>query len=404
MEGAPGTRGITSALQSLRLGGLVLVTDSERPERGGIVVAAAERTNDDLVNFMATYARGGLICLALTAERAERLGLEPIGHVDGLAREDYLVSIEARHGVTTGISAADRARTIQVAADPASGPDDLATPGHIFPARAQPRGVVSRPGWTEAALDLARLAGMAPAATFCQVLDADGEILVGEGLAGFAAERGLGQTTIGEIVLLRTRSECFVTLLTQSLVPTAHGDFVARVFLNQLDGKQHVALTLGELRTGGPALVRLHSECLTGDVFGSLRCDCGPQLDLALERIAAEGRGVLLYLRQEGRGIGIANKIRAYALQDRGRDTVEANLELGFPADKRDYGLGAQMLMALGVSRVRLLTNNPRKVDELTAFGLQVVDRIGLEVEPGPINRPYLETKKLKLGHFLTKV
>ncbi len=395
--------GIHEAVEAFRLGRIVMVTDPTRPERGAVVAAAAERTNDDTVNFMANHARG-LVALSMLPERAERLGLGLQGPPAGLERENYTVSIEAREGVSTGISAADRARTIQVAVEHHTRPEDIVTPGHVFPAIADPGGVVARAGWAEATLDLARIAGSKPAATFCHVLDDDGELATGEALTEIAERLALPQVSIAALIAHRMASESFVTLLTQATVPTAFGDFMARVFVDTLGGRQHVALTLGELRSSEPVLVRLHSECLTGDVFASQRCDCGKQLEEALRRIREAGRGVLLYLRQEGRGIGIVDKIRAYALQDAGRDTVEANLELGHPADSRDFGLGAQMLLALGVHRVRLMTNNPRKVNALASYGLDVVAREGLEIEPTEQTRKYLATKKQKLGHLLDKI
>ncbi|MCB9733192.1 MAG: GTP cyclohydrolase II [Deltaproteobacteria bacterium] len=382
---------------------MVLVRDDRAPQRGGVLVSAAERTSDDVVNFMAAHGRG-LVSLALMPDRLERLGLAPVSPDRGLARERYTASIEAKRGVSTGISALDRARTIHVAANPQSRPEDIVTPGHVFPAAAEPDGLIVRAGWAEAAVDLARLAGMQPAGAFCAVLDDAGEVTTGAALADFARTHGLVTVTIGELIDHRMASESFVTQQNQALLPTAHGDFIVRVFENGLTGRQHLALSCGEIRTGEPVLVRLHSECLTGDVFGSRRCDCGAQLDRALAAIHAEGRGVVLYLRQEGRGIGLANKVRAYSLQDAGRDTVEANVELGLPIDQRDYGVAAQMLHALGVARVRLMTNNPEKIDGLVAAGVEVVSREPLEVAPGAANRAYLETKKHKLGHLLDEV
>ncbi len=381
----------------------MLVRDTERPHRGGVVMTAAQRTSDDIVTFMATHARG-IISLALPARRLERLGIAPMGEVMDLEHERYTCSIEARVGVSTGISAADRARTVAVAIDPHAGPEALVTPGHVFPSEGDERGLLGRMGWSEAGLDLARIAGLSPAACYCQVLDDEGELAGPEGLDAFAQAHGLVSVTLGDIIAHRRAHESFVTLLSQSTLPTAHGDFVVRVFRDDLDGTQHMALTRGEVRTSEPVLARIHSECLTGDVFGSARCDCGDQLNHALARVASEGRGVVVYLRQEGRGIGLVNKLRAYALQDQGRDTVEANLDLGLPAEARDFTIGGQILLALGVQRVRLMTNNPRKVAGVTSVGLEVTERVSIEMEPTTASQRYLRTKKAKLGHILSKV
>lgn len=393
---------IAHAADTLRKGGLVLVKDPSRAGRGGIVVAAASRTSDDTVNFLASHARG-LTAVAMWPDRAERLGIplqrSPSGKIEDTER--WLVTVEARAGVSTGISASDRAATIQALARPEARPEDLTTPGHVHPVLADPGGVVFRSGLAEAAVDLVRAGGLEPIATFCQVLGDDGELLVGPGLDAFAARHSLPEVTIAELFAHRMASETFVRQLSQATLPTRHGNFLARAFENRLDHRQHLVLSLGETRSSEPLLVRLHSECLTGDVFHSLRCDCGPQLDLALAQVAEAGRGMVLYLRQEGRGIGLLDKIRAYALQDEGRDTVQANLELGLPIDNRDYGLAAQILHTLGVRRVRLLTNNPEKIQTLTQFGVEVVAREPLLVPPSDDNRDYLQTKKLKLGHLL---
>jgi len=395
---------IAHAADAFRRGQVVLVRDTTRPERGGVVIAAADQTSDDVVNFMATHARG-LVCVALLPERLERLGLVAAGRAADLERERLTPSVEARRGVSTGISAGDRARTIRVLADPQSHPEDLVCPGHVFPALADPGGVVVRPGWAEVAVDLARIAGVQPlAASFCRVLGDDGELLVGDALVAYADEHALRHVTLADLVAHRMSRESFVTQLGQSTLPTACGEFVVRAFQNRLTGQQHLVLSVGDLRSPEPALVRMHSECLTGDVFGSQRCDCGNQLHEALQRIQAEGRGAVLYLRQEGRGIGLANKVRAYALQDAGRDTVEANVELGLPVDLRDYGIAAQMLLALGVRRVRLMTNNPRKIAGLEEQGVEVVERLNIEFPPSDANHHYLATKKVKLGHFLERV
>jgi len=403
---------ISKAADALRRGGIALVWDPSFPERGGIVAAAASRTSDDTVNFFAGEARG-LTAVALPPERAERLGLLPQA-ADPRVRaafspapsdtERWLVTVEARYGVSTGISASDRAATILALARPDARSDDLSTPGHVHPTVCDAGGLVFKRGWSEAAVDLVRAAGLEPVATFSQVLGDDGELLVGDGLLTFAGRHGLPVVRVSDVLTHRMATESFVRQLSQATLPTRHGDFLVRAFENRLDSRQHMVLTLGETRSAEPILVRLHSECLTGDVFHSQRCDCGPQLDLALATVAAAGRGVVLYLRQEGRGIGLLGKIQAYALQDEGRDTVEANLELGLPVDGRDYGLAAQILHTLGVQRVRLLTNNPEKVSTLIQFGVNVAAREPLEIAPTDSNRAYLKTKKEKLGHLLTEV
>lgn len=398
---------IARAAAALRKGGMALVSDPQSPERGGIVVAAAASTSDDTVNFLAGHVRG-LTAVAMLPERAERLGLTLQRPADRLARpidpaegERWLVTVEAKRGVSTGISAADRAATIQALARADARAEDLTTPGHVHPALSEQGGVVARRGLAEAAVDLVRAAGFLPIATFCQVLGDDGELLTGEALRAFGARHSLAWVTLPDLLAHRMASESFVRQLSQATLPTRHGDFLVRAFENRLDGRQHLVLSRGETRSPEPLLVRLHSECLTGDVFHSLRCDCGPQLDEALRRVAEAGRGLVLYLRQEGRGIGLLDKIRAYALQDEGRDTVEANVELGLPIDGRDYGLAAQILHALGVQRVRLLTNNPDKIQTLVDFGVEVVAREPLEVPASAENREYLRTKKAKLGHLL---
>ncbi|TNF33634.1 MAG: GTP cyclohydrolase II [Deltaproteobacteria bacterium] len=395
---------IAAATDAFRHGQVVVVRDSQRPERGGVVVAAAAQTSDDIVAFMATHACG-LVCVALPHDRIERLGLVATGAPFDLARERLTASVEAKSGVSTGISAADRARTIHVLADVGSRPEELVSPGHVFPAVADPGGVVVHPGWAEVGVDLSRVAGVQPlAATFCRILGEDGEVLQGDALVAFAEDHGLPHITIADLVAHRMASESFVVQLGQSTLPTACGEFMVRAFQNRLTGQQHLALSVGDLRSPEPALVRLHSECLTGDVFTSQRCDCGNQLHEALRRIQAEGRGAVLYLRQEGRGIGLANKVRAYALQDAGRDTVEANVELGFSADLRDYSIAGQMLLALGVRKVRMMTNNPRKVAGVEAQGIEVVERVNIEISPSAENHHYLATKKVKLGHLLEQV
>ena len=392
------------ALDALRTGHMVFVVDPDRADHGAVLVAAAERVNEDIVNVMVTFARG-LLAVAITPERAERLALAPQGErPTGLMREHYTVSVEAKDGISTGISAADRARTIQVLADRHARPEDLVCPGHVFPSIAHPDGVLKHPGWSEAVLDLAQMAGLRQAMAFCHVLDEDGEHADEAHVRAMAAEHDVPVVSLGQLIAYRRATETVMTQVAQRTLETRHGSFLCRVFENRLDGKQHVALTVGDVRTPDAVLVRLHSECLTGDVLGSTRCDCGLQLATAMERIQKEGRGVLLYLRQEGRGIGLAAKIAAYALQDQGRDTVEANLELGFEADQRDFTIGAQMLAAIGVRKVRLMTNNPRKVAEIGSYGVAVETREPIEVDPSDANRSYLATKKAKLGHLLDKV
>lgn len=407
-----GADAIAKAADGLRRGGMALVWDPAQPERGGIVVAAASRTSDDTVNFLAGEARG-LTAVAMPPERAERLTLA-LQAADPRVRasfsppppdaERWLVTVEARHGVSTGISAADRAATIQALARPDARADDLSTPGHVHPTMCDAGGLVFRRGWSEAAVDLVRAAGLEPVATFSQILGGDGELLTGAALVSFGETHGLPLVRVGDLLNHRMATETFVRQLSQATLPTRHGDFLVRAFENRLDRRQHMVLTLGETRSAEPILVRMHSECLTGDVFHSQRCDCGPQLDKAMASVAAAGRGVILYLRQEGRGIGLLGKVRAYALQDEGRDTVEANLELGLPIDGRDYGLAAQILHTLGVQRVRLLTNNPDKVKTLEDMGIIVAERVPLLIAATDANRSYLRTKREKLGHFLDEV
>lgn len=395
---------LSQASEALRAGRMVLLTDRGRSRRGGVVALLAAKADPAAVNFMASEARG-LVAVAIEAARAEALGL-PLQAAASfeLGCENYTVSVEAREGVSTGISAADRAATLAAIADPATTPAMLVTPGHIFPSAALEGGVLARPGWAEACVDFARAAGTVTALAFCEVLDGGGELCVDAELAAFASKHGLPTLDIAALVAHRMSTEIFVEALSTAPIRTRWGTFDCHVFIDRLEQKQHLALSLGDISTAAPVLVRVHSECLTGDVLGSLRCDCGLQLSAAMQRIVAEGRGVMLYLRQEGRGIGLVNKVNAYALQDAGRDTVEANLELGFDADARDFRVGAQMLLALGAKEVRLMTNNPRKVSDLTRFGVTVVAREPIELEPGVHNTSYLRAKKEKLGHLLTKV
>ncbi len=392
---------IEEALEDFRAGRMVVVCDAEDRENEGDLVLAAQFATPEAVNFMAKEARG-LICLALTPERCDELGLDlmPAKNESSLGTA-FTVSIEAGKGVTTGVSAHDRARTIQAAIDPRTGPGDLRQPGHLFPLKAKPGGVLERTGHTEAGVDLARLAGLNPAAVICEILNDDGTMARVPDLVDYSRRHDLKMITVGDLIAYRRRHDKLVERVVETGLPTDFGDFHAVGFRSLVDGKHHVAMVKGEVAGAEDVLVRVHSECLTGDVFHSLRCDCGQQLEDALRRIELEGQGVLLYLSQEGRGIGLLNKLRAYRLQEEGRDTVEANLELGLPADLRDYGIGAQILVDLGLSSIRLLTNNPKKIVGLEGYGLRVTDQLPIEHPATPHNLDYLRTKRDRLGHLL---
>ncbi|MFP4348665.1 MAG: bifunctional 3,4-dihydroxy-2-butanone-4-phosphate synthase/GTP cyclohydrolase II [Thermodesulfobacteriota bacterium] len=394
---------IDKAIEEIRAGRMVILVDDEDRENEGDLTMAAEKVTPEAVNFMAKFGRG-LICLSLTGEKVDALELPMM--VDNNTSQfetGFTVSIEAKRGVTTGISAADRATTILTAVSDECTPGDLARPGHIFPLRARNGGVMVRVGQTEGSVDLARLAGLKPAGVICEIMDDDGTMARMPALEQFSQEHGIGICTIADLVEYRLRNESFVRPAAQAELPTLHGgEFKIIAYENSLDNLTHIALVKGEIDPEKPILVRVHSECMTGDIFGSLRCDCGEQLHKAMHMISHEGCGVVLYLRQEGRGIGLVNKLRAYELQQkRGLDTVEANVELGFKDDLRDYGIGAQMLVDLGVKKMRLLTNNPKKMIGLQGYGLSVVEQVPIEVPPNEFDLCYLECKKLKMGHTL---
>jgi 3,4-dihydroxy 2-butanone 4-phosphate synthase/GTP cyclohydrolase II len=392
---------VEAAIEDIRAGKFVVVVDDADRENEGDLTIAAQFATPDAINFMATHARG-LICLCLTPERCDELGLRPMAeNNEAPLQTAFTVSIEAREGVTTGISAADRSRTIQTAIDPNRGPTDLVHPGHVFPLRARPGGVLERTGQTEAAVDLARLAGLFPAGVVCEVMNEDGTMARVPDLAEFCEAHDVRMITVADLVEYRRRTEKLVERTVSVRLPTAYGDFTAVAFREKLTGKHHVALVRGDVEGAEDVLVRVHSECLTGDVFHSLRCDCGEQLAQALAQIGAEDRGVLLYMGQEGRGIGLLNKLRAYELQESGLDTVEANIELGFAADAREWGIGSQILADLGLTTIRILTNNPKKITGIEGFGLTVVEQVPIETPPNAENRRYLETKRDKLGHRL---
>ncbi|HVR36111.1 MAG TPA: bifunctional 3,4-dihydroxy-2-butanone-4-phosphate synthase/GTP cyclohydrolase II [Methylomirabilota bacterium] len=392
---------IESVIDDLQQGRMVIVVDDADRENEGDLIMAAERVTPEAVNFMAKFGRG-LICVPTTSERLKQLGIEQmVVQNRDTFKTDFQVSVDAARGITTGISAVDRARTIQVMAQPTAVPEDLVQPGHVFPLRAKPGGVLQRAGHTEAAVDLVKLAGCRPIGVICEIMSDDGSMARLPELTELARRHGLKICTIAELIKYRRTREKLVERVEMVRMPTDHGDFDLVLYRSKLDGRQHVALVKGEVAGKEGVLVRVHSECLTGDVFGSRRCDCGSQLHQAMRQVAEAGLGVILYMRQEGRGIGLGAKIQAYKLQESGYDTVEANLKLGYPMDLREYGLGAQILVDLGIRKIRLLTNNPKKVVGLDGYGLEIVEQVPIRIQSNPHNEKYLETKRTKLGHLI---
>lgn len=392
---------IKEAIEDIKAGKFLIIVDDEDRENEGDLAMAAEKVTAEAINFMARHGRG-LICLPTTGKRLDELKI-PLMVQQNTSKftTAFTVSIEAKHRVATGISAADRAETVRAVVDPATTPDDIVQPGHMFPLRARDGGVLARAGHTEAIVDLTRMSGLFPAGVICEILNEDGSMARLPQLKVLADRFGIKIATVADLIAYRHRHEKLVHRIAEAKLPTVYGEFTAIAYKSETDSDEHLALVMGDISTDEPVLVRVHSQCLTGEVFGSLRCDCGDQIAMAMRNIAEEGRGVILYMRQEGRGIGIHNKIRAYALQDQGMDTVEANLSLGFPSDLRDYGIGAQILAALGLHSIRLMTNNPKKVIGLESYGLKVVETVPILAEANPHNYQYLETKQKKMGHKL---
>jgi len=392
---------VEEAVSDFKQGKFVIVVDDEYRENEGDFIIAAEKITPEAVNFMATHAKG-LMCVGLTEKRAKELRLDPmVSDNTALHNTYFTVSVDYKKGTTTGISASDRAATIKALAYPDTNPDDLGRPGHIFPIIARSGGVLRRTGHTEASVDLATIAGLKPVSVMCEIMDENGEMARGEVLYQIARKFGIKLITVEELIEYRRKHERYIERISEAELPTKVGKFKIIVYVDHLTEKEHVALVMGDISGSEPVMVRVHSECLTGDVFGSLRCDCGDQLDRAMRMIAEQGRGALLYLRQEGRGIGLKHKINAYKLQEQGMDTVEANVQLGFSPDLRDYGMGAQMLADLGIKKMKLLTNNPKKIIGLQGYGLEIVDRIPIEIQPNPLNEKYLKTKRDKMGHLI---